>query len=198
MLDSIVIFLETNGLWALFFFMITNGIISTPPSEIVLFLGGVYANTFQINFFSVLIVAVLGNLIGAYILFTIGRFFGYEWIFKSKYLSKLVNEKRMHILADKFRKDGAHWVVIFKCIPGTRTLVSIPAGMIKMPTSIFLLYTFLGATIWSAFWIILGYYIGMSFLEYKIFITVILFIILFITLFVFRKIANNYLEETIK
>jgi len=195
MLESINNLILTKGLWALFILMITNGMVSLPPSTIVLFLAGVYANVFQYNFYYVLAIVVVGNVIGSYSLFLVGRYFGYEWIFRTKYLSKFIQKEKIHKLAKKFRKEGAHWVAIFKCISGTRAIVSIPAGMIKMPHLVFLGYATLGSLIWALFWQSLGYYIGMSFLQYKLYISLTLLLLLVITLFVFRNVTHRCLKE---
>ena len=57
------------------------------------------------------------------------------------------------------RYDDA--VVLFgKMVPGLRSLVSVPAGMLRMPLWRFSLLTALGAAVWDALLLGAGWYLG--------------------------------------
>jgi len=72
------------GLVAIFFLMVSNGFISTPPSEIVLSLSGVISYLTGLNIFSIFFAALLANYLGAFIPYLIGRRVGYSWLLKLK------------------------------------------------------------------------------------------------------------------
>jgi membrane protein DedA with SNARE-associated domain len=184
-----------NGPLALFILMFLNGIMGFPSSELVSILGGVYAFFYSYSIVKTIVIIVLGNLIGAYALYLAGRFFGHNWIFKIKFIKKRLNEKTVIKLAKKFQKDGAYWIGIFRCLPIGRTIVSIPAGMIKMPQLTFFIYSAIGMTLWATLWSLLGYYLGAGFLRYKFYLSIILLLLLVVTILVLRSKVHKYLKE---
>ena len=64
-----------------------------------------------------------------------------------------------------FHRHG-HWVVfVFRFLPSFRTLISLPAGMAKMPLWKFLLFTFVGSAIWNTMLAAAGVLLGSRFQE---------------------------------
>jgi membrane protein DedA with SNARE-associated domain len=63
-------------------------------------------------------------------------------------------------IEDQCRKWGAGIVMVGRVIPGVRTLVSIPAGLVKIPFPKFFLATFIGAYFWCTILIGAGYVLG--------------------------------------
>jgi membrane protein DedA with SNARE-associated domain len=113
------------------------------PSFILL--GGIYAG--------------LGSAIGASITYWVARSGGRPMIDKFVKFFHLDpsliarSEEQMH-------KWGAGLVLIGRVIPGIRTLVSIPAGLAKIPFVKFFFATFIGAYIWCTLLIGAGYILG--------------------------------------
>jgi membrane protein DedA with SNARE-associated domain len=114
-----------------------------------------------INILFVILFATLGAMIGAlinyFLAFYLGRPFVY-WFVETKvgkmlFLSKEIIEKAENY----FVKNGNISTFIGRLIPGIRQLISIPAGLAKMRLGPFMLYTFLGASIWNVILAILGY-----------------------------------------
>ncbi|MDO4223743.1 MAG: DedA family protein, partial [Acinetobacter sp.] len=95
-----------------------------------------------------------------------------------------------------FERYG-HWVVFFgRMIPAIRSLISIPAGISRMPFIKFMLYSSLGTVIWTSFLAYVGYYLGnnqqkmqqlFSQVSYGIFAVLALFIIIYIVYRFYRK-----------
>jgi len=88
MLDILNQFFLNDGLWALFVLMFLNMAIFIPPSEIILPMVGFLSYTSGAYLILAIIVATIGNLLGTYIWYFIGRRIGYHWIFKFKYFRK--------------------------------------------------------------------------------------------------------------
>jgi membrane protein DedA with SNARE-associated domain len=207
MSELIKIFIENYGVLAIFWFMFFNGLIGMPPSELILSLAGVIAYASGINFFYILIVGTLGNFIGTYLVYFVGTWIGYQWlinfrnklVLKNKYklIVKLIpEEKTFTFLTNKFNNNEAKWIGIFRCVPVIRSIISLPAGMIKMPHHIFASYTFSGIFIWALLWQSLGYYFGhnLKFESYKSIIYLILLLVLVVLLLIFKSKMKHYLQ----
>jgi len=95
----------------------------------------------------------------------------------------------------KFHQKEAHWVMIFRFLPLVRALISIPAGMVKMPHKTFIIYSTIGISIWTTLWIMIGYFLGASFVKYEIYITLILIACLIISTLTFHSKIQKYLQQ---
>jgi membrane protein DedA with SNARE-associated domain len=114
-----------------------------PPAMI--FVGGVYS--------------AIGSTLGASIAYWVARLGGRPLIDK---LARWVRISPAHIAqAEKqFCRWGTGLVLVGRVIPGVRTLVSIPAGLARMPFFTFFVATFIGAYIWCTLLIGAGYVLG--------------------------------------
>ena len=57
-----------------------------------------------------------------------------------------------------FIRNGKSGTLIGRLVPGVRHLISIPAGLARMPLGVFMLWTFIGAGIWNVILSLLGYF----------------------------------------
>ena len=134
------------------------------PSEVVLTFGGFMTTNSNITISGVVIASTLGSLIGAIILYYIGKILNKERlikIVKSKY-GKLLRIKPKDIEeADKwFDTKGNKTVFFCRFVPVVRSLISIPAGMSEMPIIKFIIYTVLGSLIWNTTLVLVGAFAG--------------------------------------
>ena len=105
------------------------------------------------------LVAAVGSLIGSSITYWTARLGGRPVV---DVLASWVRVAPTHITRaeNQFQRWGS-WLVLFgRVIPGVRTLVSIPAGLARMPFGIFVIATFTGAYIWCTLLIGAGYALG--------------------------------------
>lgn len=114
-----------------------------------------------LNIVIVVLFATLGALIGAlinyYLSFFLGRPIVY-WFADSKVGRLLLLSKEKIVKAEHyFVEHGNSSTFIGRFVPGIRQLISIPAGLAKMPILPFIGYTALGAGIWNAILAIIGY-----------------------------------------
>lgn len=147
------------GYWGIFLLMSIESSFVPFPSEIILIPAGYLAAKGDMNVVIVFIASLGGSLTGSLI-----NYYGALWIGRSvlesygKYL--FIKPAALHKMDDFFEKHGHISTFTGRLIPGIRQLISIPAGLTRMDMKTFLLYTSLGAGIWSMILIALGYTIG--------------------------------------
>jgi len=133
------------------------------PSEVILTFGGFMTTYTSLTALGVIVVATLGSLIGAIILFYIGRLLGVER------LEKIVDRwgRVLRVKKDDIRKADAwfdkygYWAVfICRMIPLIRSLISLPAGMSGMRIVPFLFFTTIGTLIWNTILVFVGAAVG--------------------------------------
>ncbi len=132
------------------------------PSEIVVPPAAYKAAQGELNLFLVIFFATLGAMIGAlfnyYLALWIGRAAIYSFAKTRLARMMLIEPKSIEKAENYFIKNGKISTLIGRMIPAIRQLISIPAGIARMPMKYFLLYTFIGATLWNLILALIGYY----------------------------------------
>ncbi len=162
-IDSFVAVAPTWGFVLIFIFMAIESSFIPFPSEVVMIPAGFLAARGELGPFSPLIgvvlsviVGTLGSLLGAYVNYYLALWAGKPFLEKyGKYF--FIKKEALDKSCAVFNKYGAATTFICRLIPGIRQLISIPAGIAKMPLGSFSLFTSLGAGIWSAILAIVGY-----------------------------------------
>lgn len=115
----------------------------------------------DLNIFLVIIFATIGAIIGALINYYLALWLGRPIVHKfaeSKFGKLcLLSSEKITKAEDYFVKHGRSSTFIGRLVPGIRQLISIPAGLAKMPVLPFVIFTTLGATIWNTVLAVLGY-----------------------------------------
>lgn len=143
--------------------MIIEGSFIPMPSELVIPPAAWKAAEGDMNVFLVVFFGTLGAVIGSLINYVLAYFLGRKIVYafaqtRFAHLCLITPEKIEH--AEKyFVAHGRSSTFIGRLIPGVRQLISIPAGLAKMPLRPFLLYTFLGAFMWNIVLASLGYFL---------------------------------------
>ena len=147
------------GYGGIFLLMLVESSGIPMPSEVIMPFSGFLVAQGQLNFWAVVIIGTLGNLIGSCLAYLIGLKGGRTLI--EKYGRYFLISARDLALAEKwFLKYGYFMVFIGRLLPVIRTYISFPAGLAKMNLKKFLIYTFLGAFIWSTLFAWLGVKMG--------------------------------------
>lgn len=137
-----------------------ENLIPPIPSEIVLTLGGFLANQGRMSLPLVIIAATAGSVIGALILYWLGRGLGEDRLKRWLDRIPLVDTDDLE-KADKWFERHANAAVLFgRCVPVVRSLVSIPAGANEMPIARFVAFTTLGSGVWNTLFVGAGYLLG--------------------------------------
>lgn len=131
------------------------------PSEVFLPLAGFTAR--QGNAFSLtgaIVWATIGSVLGAIALYWIARWFGRE---RTRFFMSKIPFMKMSDV-DKteafFTKYSGLTVFFGRCLPIFRSLISLPAGVVKEPFVKFVLLTAAGSAIWNTALIYAGYTLG--------------------------------------
>ncbi|MEX2245741.1 MAG: DedA family protein [Dehalococcoidia bacterium] len=139
------------------------------PSELVLPLSGFLAwrGDFEgpraVAVPLTVLAATLGSLLGAYVLYGVGLLLGEDRVRAlivryGKYL--LLKEDDLDRAKSWFAEYGDEAVLIGRVIPGIRSIISIPAGIERMPLVQFSLYTAAGSAVWNVALISAGCALG--------------------------------------
>ena len=129
------------------------------PSELVMPPAGYWAAKGEMNFVVALLCGVIGSIIGA-----LANYYGAQLIGRpliqryGKYV--LLSEKNLQRSERFFAQHGEISTLIGRLFPVIRHLISIPAGLHRMPLGKFILYTGIGAAIWCTILTWIGYFLG--------------------------------------
>ncbi|MEA2018977.1 MAG: DedA family protein [Campylobacterota bacterium] len=147
------------GYLGIFLLMLIESSFIPFPSEIVLVPAGYLASKGDMDISLILFASLLGSIAGALINYFGALYVGRKFLLKyGKYI--LVSPETLNKMETFFEKHGAISTFTGRLIPGIRQLISIPAGLSRMNLKVFIFYTSLGALIWSAILVALGYIIG--------------------------------------
>lgn len=164
MQELMISLMSKYGYLAVFSLVAIENIFPPIPSEVILLGGGFLTTTIGLNVVLMIIAATLGSLVGAIVLYYIGKIFNQERLKKiiSGKIGKVLRLKEKDIeKADEwFDNKGNKTVFFCRFIPIVRSLISIPAGMSEMPIVKFLIYTTVGSLIWNSVLIIIGNRVG--------------------------------------
>jgi membrane protein DedA with SNARE-associated domain len=134
------------------------------PTEITLPLAGFLVGQGRFSFFPVLIWTTAAAVVASVVLYLPGRWFGEERL--RRFVRRfgrfvLVKESDLNKASELFKQHGAMAILIGRLIPGVGTLISVPAGIYRMPIlGWFLVFTVLDSVIWNAMLIGLGWALG--------------------------------------
>ncbi|MGI0084637.1 MAG: DedA family protein [Nitrososphaerales archaeon] len=152
-------FLEQTGYLGIFFLMFLESATLPVPSEVVLPLAGYLVYQGSIEFWTAVIVASVGSLVGTSVDFAIGYYLGRPAVIR---YGKTLRISEKHLLQSErwFAKYGPITVLLARFVPLIRTLVAFPAGIAEMKIPKFLAYSFVGIFLWDAVLIYLGVRVG--------------------------------------
>lgn len=133
------------------------------PSEVVLPAAGFAAGQGEANVIGMMVAATVGSLVGAWALYLIAAAIGPERIhrFVIRY-GKWFGVKAQDLeRAESWFDDHANVaVLICRCVPLIRSLVSVPAGFRRMAPVPFTIYTIIGSLVWNVILVGAGYALG--------------------------------------
>ena len=132
------------------------------PSEVILPLAGFTASQGNFSLVAALVWTTLGSVIGAWALYGLGAWLGRRRMRALVSRVPLVDIEDVDKVEAWFNRHGYKAVFFGRMIPIFRSLISIPAGIERMPIWKFLGLTTAGSLIWNAIFVFAGYYLGES------------------------------------
>ena len=129
------------------------------PAGVIMPLSGIWAAQGGISFPVVMILTVAAGLTGSWLLYLLGRFGGNKLLgfyFRKFPKHRPVIEEKM----DYLREKGCAGVFVSKLLPMVRTLISIPAGMVKMDFVRYTVSSVCGIFLWNLAFVGAGYFFG--------------------------------------
>ena len=159
-------FAHVWGLLLIFIFMTIESSFIPFPSEVVMIPAGFLAargemltGNVWIDCILAIVIGSAGSLAGAYINYYLALSLGRTALHKyGKYF--FLKEETILRAEEVFREYGAAATFICRLLPAIRQLISIPAGLAKMPLASFTLFTGLGAGIWVVILTAIGAWLG--------------------------------------
>lgn len=160
MFDWVVSIVEQTGYLGVAFLMLLENVFPPIPSELIMPLAGFIAARGELNVVGVLLAGIVGSLAGAVLWYFIGRWLGAERLKRwaghhGRWLT--MSPEDVDRATERFRRHGVVAVLIGRLIPAVRTLISVPAGISRMPMPQFLLYSTIGTGLWTSLLLLAGY-----------------------------------------
>lgn len=159
----IIQIIERLGYIGIAILMFLDNVFPPIPSEVIMPSAGYTASRGQLQIVGVIIAGSIGSILAAAVLYAIGRKISrsalFAWVDRyGKYL--FIQSKDLEKALNWFERYGHRIVFFGRMIPAVRSLISIPAGMSRMPFGKFILYSSLGTVIWTTFLACVGFYFG--------------------------------------
>ncbi len=139
--------------------MVAENLFPPIPSEIVLPLAGYEVFRGNLTFALTVLAATAGSLIGALILYAVGRYGGRPAVDR---WGRVLRVSHADVdRAERWFDRWGDWIVLLsRMVPLVRSVVSIPAGILEMSVPRFILLTTIGSLLWNFLLIGAGYQLG--------------------------------------
>lgn len=166
MTDWVIRLIEQSGYVGVFFLMLAETVFPPIPSEVIMPLAGLAAARGQMTLWGVIASGTAGAMLGNFFWYLVARVIGIDRF-------KPLIEKHGRWLtvdwpdvekAEKlFGRFGGIIVFVGRLLPTARSLISVPAGMLKMRLRTFLIWSTIGTAGWSAALAAAGWLLGRQF-----------------------------------
>ena len=168
MTEFIIDWIAWGGYFGIFLLMALENVVPPVPSEVIMGLGGMAVARNQMALIPLIGWGTLGTTVGNLFWYEIGRRMGVARFrpFVERHQRWLTMDWADVERLNAFFHRHGHWVIfVFRFMPTFGTVISLPAGMAKMPLWKFLLFTFVGSAIWNTMLAAAGVLLGSRFQE---------------------------------
>lgn len=161
------------GYFGIAFLMFMENLFPPIPSELIMPLAGFTIAQGKMGFLPAIAAGVIGTVVGALPWYYIGFWVGEENIRRladryGRWIT--VSGKDIDQANGWFTRHGITAVLFCRLVPGIRTLISLPAGLNRMPLLPFLVYTTIGTTLWVGFLTGAGYGLGNNYKQIELYL----------------------------
>ncbi len=158
--------MDSLGPFGIALLMFLENIFPPIPSELIMPLAGFEAAGGQMSIVVVIVAGTIGSLLGIVPWYYLGYAVGEERILKlaERYGRWLTMTPEDVETADNWFRRYGYWAVFLgRLVPTVRTLISVPAGLSRMPFGAFFAFSALGTVIWTAGLALAGYLLGQQY-----------------------------------
>lgn len=153
------------GYGGIFMLMTAESALIPIPSEIIMPFSGFLVSTGHFSLLNVALVGAFGNLFGSWLAYALGYYKGEKFVRVlivkyGKFI--LLTEDELDKSLHMFKKYGQWLAAISRLLPAVRTIISLPAGIAKVPFLKFSVFTFVGSFIWSYLLAYIGFILGQN------------------------------------
>lgn len=166
MYDWIVQLIDWGGYAGVFLLMLLETMFPPLPSELILPLAGMRAAQGPLGLAGVIVFATAGAMLGNFLWYLLARAIRPE---RFRYFIErhgrwiTMDWRDVEKVQRHFARFGAGIVFLGRMLPGIRTFISVPPGILRMPVARFLIWSTLGTMVWSGALAAGGYALGASF-----------------------------------
>ncbi len=201
--DWILSLMDTLGYIGVTLMMFLENVFPPIPSELIMPAAGFAAAQGEMQLLWVIVAGTLGSVLGALPLYYLGTVFDEQRLLKltEKY-GKWVLVKPSDITKANhwFNRYGKAVIFFGRMVPAIRSLISIPAGMNRMPLLPFLGLTALGSAIWTALLAYAGYTLGAHYDQVEQYIApiskaVVAIVLIAAIVFIVKRLTNRPLKR---
>ncbi|MBO0893419.1 MAG: DedA family protein [Acidimicrobiales bacterium] len=151
--------ISSAGYAAVFLLMVAESACIPLPSELTMPFAGALAASGRLDLVVAIVLGVLGNVVGAYIAWAVGRAGGRALVLRFGRVVRL-SEHDLDRADRWFERRGEATVLISRILPVVRTFISLPAGIADMAPVRFGIYTLVGSIPWVTGLAVAGYELG--------------------------------------
>jgi membrane protein DedA with SNARE-associated domain len=200
LLQFVDILVARYSYFGYFVFGLFNFVI---PSEPVLISAGFLGEQGRLNLFWVLLAALCGSFIKTSIIYSLGYFFGKQFLIKYSRWTGF-KEEYMQYMKNKIAHYGYRIVVPLQFVPYVRRFLGAPSGILKLSFWRFMYYNMIGVSLWFSFLMTIGWFFGKSYkkipAEFKVYLDSFVWLVLagFFALFLYEVIKHFKTQKDTK
>lgn len=129
------------------------------PAGVIMPLAGIWASKGEVGIITTIIISVIAGLCGSWLLYAIGYFSG-DFVIK-KYIKWFPKQKAtIEKVMERIHSKGCAGIFVTKLIPVIRTIIGLPAGVVRMNFIGYTVYSTLGILVWNTVFIGAGFFFG--------------------------------------
>ncbi|HET9429470.1 MAG TPA: DedA family protein [Allosphingosinicella sp.] len=166
MADWVIRLIDSTGYVGVFLLMLLETVFPPVPSEVIMPVAGLRAANGPMTLGGVIASGTAGAMVGNLFWYLVARGVGVDR------LKRFIDRRGRWLALDWYDVEkieklfGSHgaWVVFFaRMLPTARTMISVPAGFLRMHLASFFLWSAFGTAVWSSALALAGYGLGMQF-----------------------------------
>jgi len=166
LLEWITSTISTLGYWGIGLLMFAENVFPPIPSEVIMPLAGFAATQGELDIGYVILAGTMGSVLGTLPWYYAGKYLGTQRLKRlaNRYGKWFTLSGRDIDLANRwFYKHGGRAMFLGRLLPAVRSLISVPAGISRMPLLSFLLFSTAGTGLWVSILTLAGYILGQNY-----------------------------------